>query len=151
MTLKVGDLAPQFSWLDENGKSINLSDISGKRVVLYFYPKDNTPGCTIESKAFADKRDDFMRKGAYIVGVSKDSVASHKKFTDSCGLNFPLISDTDGELCQSYGTWVEKSMFGKKYMGIARTTFLIDPNGKIEKIWPDVSVLGHAQEVLASF
>jgi len=150
LSLKVGGPAPEFSWSDRNGNPVNLSDVRGKSVVLYFYPKDNTPGCTIEARGFASKYNEFLQKNALVVGVSRDSISSHEKFSNLCGLPFPLISDKDEKLCNAYGTLVEKSMMGKKYMGIDRSTFIISPEGKLDKIWRNVSVLGHVEEVLSS-
>jgi peroxiredoxin Q/BCP len=146
--LAVGDLAPEFNIEITNGKTVGLSDFKGKYLVVYFYTKDNTPGCTIEAKGFNSLKNEFDDLGAEILGISKDSISSHDKFCDKYGLNFHLGSDVDGEICQKFGTWVQKSMFGKKYMGIQRATFLINPEGKIEHIWPSVSVSGHAEEVL---
>ena len=140
--LNIGDSAPQF---DIGG--FKLSDFVGKILVLYFYPKDDTPGCTIQAKEFAVNKAIFDSLGAVILGVSKDSVDSHKKFQTKYCLTFDLISD-DADLCQQYGVWSAKSMFGKSYMGIDRTTFLIDKNGKIAHIWSKVTVNDHALEVI---
>lgn len=148
--LKVGGLAPQISWEDNNGKKVQLQDFLGNNVVLYFYPKDNTPGCTIEARAFASKHEEFMTKNAVVFGISRDSASSHKFFSSLCGLPFTLISDVDGTICTKFNVLKQKTMFGKKYIGIHRSTFLIDPSGKISKIWEDVSVETHAQEVLDS-
>jgi len=147
--LSIGDIAPSFSWISHDGQNMTLSDARGKYVVLYFYPKDNTPGCTIEAKGFASKHDEFLAKNAIVVGVSRDSEASHKKFAALCDLTFPLISDKLEEVCNAYGVLIPKSMMGRKYIGIDRSTFLIDAQGKISKIWRNVSVLGHAAEVLS--
>jgi peroxiredoxin Q/BCP len=142
LSLKVGDLAPKF-----NVGGFNLQDFADKIVVLYFYPKDDTPGCTIEAKEFAAHQKILDGLGAKILGVSKDDEASHEKFKARYCLTFDLISD-NADLCKQYGVWVEKSMFGKKYMGIERSTFLIDRNGKIAYIWPKVKVNEHALEVI---
>jgi peroxiredoxin Q/BCP len=146
--LKVGDKAPAFDMAANIGERASLSKFAGKNIVLYFYPKDDTPGCTIEAKDFRDMMKDFDAANTVIVGVSKDSVKSHDKFKEKYCLPFPLGSDEDGSVCEAYGVWVEKSMYGKKYMGIQRATFLIDGKGILRKIWPKVSVDGHAKEVL---
>ena len=147
-TLVVGSIAPQFSWLNKNSETVTLKDMLGKHVVLYFYPKDNTPGCTIEANGFTSKFQDFTSKDAIIVGVSRDTESSHQFFSNLCGIPFPLIADVDSKVCNAYGTLKEKSMFGKKYIGIERSTFLINPEGAIAHIWQKVSVKNHAQEVL---
>jgi thioredoxin-dependent peroxiredoxin len=147
MTLKIGDLAPDFT-LQKNEPS-NLYSLKEKYIVLYFYPKDDTPGCTIEANDFNKLQDEFHGVNALIIGVSKDSLDSHNKFKEKCGLKFDLVSD-NMDICEKYGVWSEKSMFGKKYMGINRTTFLIDKNSKIAHIWPNVDVKGHAKAVLDS-
>jgi peroxiredoxin Q/BCP len=131
-----------------NGTQLKSADLSGKNIVLYFYPKDDTPGCTIEAKDFRDLMGDFEKANAVVIGVSKDSVKSHDKFKEKYCLPFPLGSDEDGGVCAAYGVWVEKSMYGKKYMGIERSTFLIDGNGIITQIWRKVSADGHAKAVL---
>ncbi|MFK7973726.1 MAG: peroxiredoxin [Rickettsiaceae bacterium] len=146
--LSIGDIAPKFSTIISKNKVLNSSDLAEKYIVLYFYPRDNTPGCTMESKDFNSLYSEFQSLGAEIIGVSKDTVESHENFKNKYELKFPLGSDNEGELCEQYGVWVQKSMFGKKYMGIKRTTFLIAPQGKIAYIWPSVSVLGHASKVL---
>jgi peroxiredoxin Q/BCP len=146
--LKVGDKAPAFSLLSDNNEKISLKDLKGKTVVLYFYPKDMTPGCTTESCDFQSNLTKFNKKNVVILGVSKDSVKSHQKFKEKEGLKFPLLSDEDGKMCEAYGVWKEKSMYGKKYMGIERTTFVISPTGVIEKIYEKVKVDGHVDEVL---
>jgi peroxiredoxin Q/BCP len=145
--LKIGDQAPDFTLPADGGDTISLSDFSGQKVVLYFYPKDDTPGCTTESCDFNAALPDFDTLGAVIIGISKCSVAKHDKFKAKYGLNFKLTSDADGDVCERYGVWAEKSMYGKKFMGIERTTFLIDENGKIEKIWDKVKVSGHVDDV----
>lgn len=148
MTLKIGDTAPNFTMpIGENIK-INLSDLAGKFVVLYFYPKDDTPGCTIEAGDFNKLKPEFEKMNAVIVGVSKDNLDSHDKFKRKYCLDFDLASDSNSDTCEKYGVWVEKSMFGKKYMGVERTTFLIDKKGKIAHIWSKVQVAKHAEDVL---
>ena len=146
--LKEGDKAPDFSLPADGGQTVSLADYKGKTFVLYFYPKDSTPGCTIESCAFRDHLTEFNKSGIAVIGASKDSVKRHDNFKEKNGLNFPLISDEDGELCEKYGVWVEKNLYGKKYMGIERSTFLIDGNGVIRHIWRKVKVKGHVEEVL---
>ncbi len=148
MSLKVGDKAPDFTLPTDDGGKVSLKNLKGKKLVLYFYPKDDTPGCTTEACAFRDALPDFSKVKAAIVGVSKDSVASHDKFKTKFKLPFPLASDEDGKVCEAYDTWVEKSMYGKTYMGIERSTFLIDETGVIRNIWRKVKVDGHAAEVL---
>ena len=146
--LKVGEKAPTFTLVDDSGKKVSLKDFKGKKVVLYFYPKDLTPGCTVEACDFRDISALLKKKKAVVLGVSKDSVTLHGKFRDKHELNFPLLSDEDGKVCEAYGVWQEKSMYGKKYMGIARTTFIIGTTGKIENIFEKVKVKGHTEEVL---
>lgn len=148
MTLKVGDPAPEFAMATDGGDSVTLSQLKGKKIVLYFYPKDDTSGCTKEACAFRDLAPEFDAANAIIIGVSKDSVASHDKFKAKHGLPFTLASDTDGKVCEDYGVWVEKSMYGKKYMGIERATFVIDEEGVIREIWRKVKVPGHAEVVI---
>lgn len=148
MTLAVGDKAPDFTLPTDGGGKISLKSLKGKPVVLYFYPKDDTSGCTAEACAFRDAIPDFSQVKAEIVGISRDSVTSHDKFKKKYKLPFPLASDEDGEVCEAYGTWVEKSMYGRKYMGIERSTFLIDGKGIIRAIWRKVKVPGHAEDVL---
>lgn len=143
-----GDKAPSFKLQADGDKTISLSDYKGKKLVIYFYPKDNTPGCTNESKDFRDHIDAFKKAGAEVLGVSKDSVASHNKFKAKFELPFHLLSDPEGEMCEAYGTWVEKNMYGKKYMGIERSTFLIDEKGKLAAVWRKVKVPGHVKAVL---
>ncbi len=135
--------------LDVGDKIPNLQiDTKGKKVVLYFYPKDDTPGCTKEACTFRDLKSDFAKAGAMIIGVSKDAEKSHGKFKEKYGLNFDLISDVDGKLCEEFGVWQEKSFMGKKYMGIVRSTFLANAKGVIQKVWRNVKVDGHMEEVL---
>ncbi len=148
IALQPGDTAPAFDMAANIGGRASLAGFAGKNIVLYFYPKDDTPGCTIEAKDFRDFIQDFDKANTIIVGVSKDSVKSHDKFKEKYCLPFPLGSDEDGSVCEAYGVWVEKSMYGKKYMGVQRATFLIDGKGIIRNVWPKVSVEGHAKEVL---
>lgn len=148
--LNVGDKAPALSLATDGGGRISLKDLTGKPIVLYFYPKDDTSGCTREAVAFTALLPKFSRLGVQVVGVSKDSVESHAKFKAKHDLSVLLASDPDGKVVQSYGCWVEKSLYGRKYMGIDRSTFLIDPKGKIARIWRKVKVPGHAEEVLAA-
>ena len=150
MALKAGGKAPDLKVLTDEGKEVSLSDFRGKKIVLYFYPKDNTPGCTRESCAFRDGISQIKRKGAVVLGVSPDSVKSHQKFKQDHDLNFPLLSDSDKKLVQSYGVWKEKSLYGRKYMGVERTTVLINEEGRVAKIFPKVQVDGHFEEVLAA-
>jgi peroxiredoxin Q/BCP len=148
--LKIGDQAPIFSAPNENNEIINLQELKDKKKIIYFYPKDDTPGCTIEAQDFNKLREDFLAKNTIILGISKDSIKSHIKFKEKYNLAFTLISDENIEICKNYGVWVEKSMYGRKYMGIDRSSFLIDENNKILKIWRNVKVKNHAQEVLES-
>lgn len=148
MSLDVGTQAPDFTLPTDGNGSVTLSALKGKPVVLYFYPKDDTSGCTAEACQFRDMQPDFSGADAVIIGLSKDSVASHDKFKKKYELPFTLASDTEGAACEAYGVWVEKSMYGKKYMGIERATFLIDRDGKIAKVWRKVKVPGHGAEVL---
>lgn len=148
--LKIGDKAPDFKLPADGGETISLKDYKGRKLVVYFYPKDDTPGCTAESCAFRDNLPKLGKLGVDVIGVSKDSVKKHDKFKVKYDLNFPLLSDEEGDMCERYGTWVEKSMYGKKYMGIDRSTFLIDEQGKIAAIWRKVKVEGHVEEVLAA-
>ena len=146
--LKVGQKAPDFTLADDSGQKVKLSDFKGKKVVLYFYPKDDTPGCTKEACNFRDGFAEIKSRGAIVLGVSADSVDSHKKFKSKFELNFPLLADPDKKMIENYGVWKEKSMYGRKYMGIERTTFVIDPQGKISHIFPKVKVAEHYDEVL---
>jgi peroxiredoxin Q/BCP len=148
MSLAVGDKAPDFTLQTDGGGEVSLKALKGKTVVLYFYPRDDTPGCTAEACAFRDSLPDFSKVKATIIGVSKDTVASHDKFKTKFKLPLPLASDADGKVCEAYGAWGEKSMYGKKYMGIERSTFLIDGNAVVRNIWRKVKVDGHAAEVL---
>lgn len=148
MSVDVGHKAPAFTLPTDGGGEISLDDFKGKTVVLYFYPKDDTSGCTAEACAFRDALPDFSKVKAAIVGISRDPVKKHDKFKEKYALNFPLASDEEGKVCEAYGTWVEKSMYGRKYMGIERSTFLIDGKGVIREVWRKVKVQGHAEEVL---
>ena len=148
MALKEGDKAPDFTAESSDGKKVSLKDLKGKRVILYFYPKDDTPGCTVEACGFRDSIKKIQVQDTVVLGVSPDNVASHNKFIDKFKLPFALLADEDKEICQAYGVWVEKSMYGKKYMGVARTTFLIGKDGRIVKIYEKVKPEGHAEEIL---
>lgn len=149
-SLKPGDKAPAFSMETEAGEKIALKDFKGKKLVLYFYPKDDTPGCTKEAQAFTADIAKFRRAGAAIVGVSRDTVAKHKKFKDKYDLKVVLGADEDGKTTEGYGVWVKKKNYGREYMGIERSTFLIDEKGVIREIWRKVKVKDHAEDVLAA-
>ncbi|TYC58564.1 thioredoxin-dependent thiol peroxidase [Rhodobacterales bacterium] len=146
--LAVGDVAPGFDLESDGGSRISMDDLKGQPAVVYFYPKDNTPGCTTEAIAFSGLADEFAKLGVKIVGVSPDSAKKHDNFIAKHNLTIRLGADTETEVAQAYGVWVEKSMYGKKYMGVERSTFLVDPKGKIARIWRKVKVAGHAEEVL---
>jgi peroxiredoxin Q/BCP len=148
MSVEEGKKAPDFTAVTDGGKKLKLGDLRGKAVILYFYPKDDTPGCTKEACGFRDALPNFGKAKATVIGVSKDSVARHDKFKAKYDLNFPLVSDEDGKICEKYGTWIEKSLYGRKYMGIDRATFLIDGAGVVRKVWRKVKVPGHVEEVL---
>lgn len=150
MKIEVGKNAPAFTLPTESGEEISLSDLKGKNVVLYFYPKDDTPGCTIEAQDFTKKLADFEALDTIVLGVSKDSVKSHCKFIEKYALKITLLADESQKTCQDYDVIKEKSMLGKKYMGIERSTFLINKIGKLHKIWRGVKVNGHVEEVLAA-
>ena len=150
LKLQVGDKAPTFTVATSGGGKISLADYLGKNVILYFYPRDDTPGCTKEACAFRDGFADFKKKGAVILGVSPDNVKSHDKFVEKFKLPFTLLADEDKKIVEAYGVWGEKSFMGKKYLGVYRVTFLIGPDGKIKKIWPTVKPEEHAAEVLAA-
>ena len=150
MSVNEGDKAPDFSMPTDGGGSVSLKGLKGKAVILYFYPKDSTPGCTKEACGFRDLMPDFTKVDAEIIGVSKDSVKRHDNFKAKFALPFLLASDEEGDVCERYGVWVEKSMYGKKFMGIERATFLIDAKGKIRNVWRKVKVPGHVEEVLAA-
>ncbi len=140
--------APAFALKATNGATLKLSELKGKPLVIYFYPKDDTPGCTKEACAFRDRLSEIQKLGAVVLGVSVDDVASHKKFSEKFSLNFPLLADTDHRMAEQYGAWREKNMYGKISMGIQRSTFLIDANGVVAKVWKKVSVDGHDQQVI---
>ncbi|WP_299297573.1 peroxiredoxin [uncultured Tateyamaria sp.] len=148
--LDIATPAPDFTLPQSDGTDVTLSDLKGGPVVLYFYPRDDTPGCTKESIAFSELLSDFEAAGAKVFGLSKDGVASHAKFAAKRDLSVPLLSDENGTVCEDYGVWKEKNMYGKKYMGIERTTYLIDANGDVAMVWPKVKVPGHAEAVLAA-
>jgi peroxiredoxin Q/BCP len=143
-----GQKAPDFTLPDQDGKDVTLSKQKGKPVVLYFYPKDDTPGCTTEACAFRDARADYEKAGATVLGVSPDDAKSHAKFVKKFELNFPLLADVGAKVCNDYGVWKEKSMYGRTYMGVERTTFVIDRDGFVRKVFPKVRVEGHAGAVL---
>jgi peroxiredoxin Q/BCP len=147
-TLKAGDKAPDFTAKDQNGKEISLAQFKGTQVILYFYPKDDTPGCTAEACDFRDNYQSLQGKGFQVIGVSTDDEKSHKKFETKYNLPFPLIADADKQIVEAYGVWVEKSMYGKKYMGTARTTFIIDADGIIKNIIEKVDTKNSSQQVL---
>ncbi|QTH24185.1 peroxiredoxin [Rhizorhabdus wittichii] len=147
--LKEGDKAPDMTLDLPDGSKTSVAEQAGKILVLYFYPKDDTPGCTTEAQGFTALADDFAKAGATIIGVSKDSAARHQKFIDKYGLKIRLASDGDGSVCEAFGTWIEKSLYGRQYMGIDRATFLIGKDGTIARIWRKVKVKGHAEDVLA--
>jgi len=149
--LKEGDVAPAFSGKDQNGNTISLSDYSGKKVVLYFYPKDDTPGCTKEACNLRDNYSDLQEKGFVVLGVSADTEAKHQKFIDKYSLPFPLIADTEKEIIQDYKVWGEKKFMGRVYDGIHRVTYVIDENGKIEKVFKKVKTTDHAAQILDSY
>jgi len=148
--LKEGKNAPDFKLLANNRQTSSLNDLKGKNIVLFFYPKDNTPGCTLEACGFRDSFKEIESLGVVILGISPDSVKSHENFINKFKLPFPLLSDDEKEMCKAYGVWIEKSMYGRKYMGVARTTFIINKEGKIAKIFDKVKPQDHNQEVLAA-
>jgi thioredoxin-dependent peroxiredoxin len=148
MSIEAGSPAPDFTLPKDGGGSVSLSSLKGRKVILYFYPKDDTPGCTTEACSFQAALPDFSGANAEIIGISKDSSASHDKFKAKYSLGFTLASDSDGKVCEAYGVWVEKSNYGKKYMGIERSTFLIDEQGTVRRVWRKVKVDGHAAAVL---
>lgn len=148
--LEVGSDAPAFALEADDGSEVRLADLKGSPVVLYFYPRDDTPGCTREACAFRDRKAELQKLGAKVIGISADDVASHVKFRDKYSLNFPLLADPDHKVAEQYGAWREKNMYGKKSMGIARSTFLVGPDGKVKKVWKAVKVDGHDEQVLAA-
>lgn len=147
---QVGNQAPDFQLADHSGRTVSLSQLAGKNVVLYFYPKDDTPGCTVEACNFRDEHSALEKAGAVVLGVSPDDTKSHQKFATKFSLPFPLLSDTGHKVAEAYGAWGEKSNYGRKFMGIIRSTFLIDPQGKVKHVWPKVKVKDHVNEVLAA-
>ncbi|MDR7126567.1 thioredoxin-dependent thiol peroxidase [Pseudotabrizicola sp. 4114] len=147
---ETGTIAPDFTLPRDGGETVTLSSFRPGKVVLYFYPKDDTPGCTLEAQDFTARAAEFAAAGTTVIGISKDSVKAHDKFCKKHGLQIILASDEQGQTCEDYGVWAEKSMYGKTYMGITRATFLIDAEGKIARVWPKVGVKGHADEVLAA-
>jgi peroxiredoxin Q/BCP len=150
MKIEAGKKAPDFKLETDSGGSVSLKELRGKKVILYFYPKDDTSGCTAEACGFRDALPNFSRAKAEVIGISRDSVKSHDKFKSKYKLPFRLASDEEGKVCNAYGTWVEKSMYGRKYMGIERATFLIDADGVVRNVWRKVKVPGHVEEVLAA-
>ncbi len=150
LKLKVGDRAPEFSTLTSGGSTLSLAELKGKPVIVYFYPRDDTPGCTKEACGFRDAFAEFKKRGALILGVSPDSVKSHDKFISKFQLPFPLLSDTEHRIAEAYGVWGEKIFMGRKYLGVHRVTFLVGPDGRIQNIWPRVKPEEHAAEVLAA-
>ena len=148
--LETGSKAPDFKLKDSKGNNVSLSDFKGKQVAAYFYPKDDTPGCTIEAKEFTELLPKFKKKNAVVIGISKDSIESHDKFICKYDLKLTLLSDPEHKVIEAYGAWQQKKNYGKTYMGIIRTTYLIDANGKVKKVWEKVKSLGHAKEVLES-
>ncbi|WP_166040460.1 peroxiredoxin [Sphingosinicella sp. YJ22] len=145
-----GDIAPDVALVGADGETVRIGDFKGQKLVLYFYPKDDTSGCTREAQDFTALAEEFEKAGTFITGVSKDSPKSHAKFTDKYDLKVRLLSDVEGAACEAFGTWVEKSMYGRKYMGIERATFLIDRDGVVKRVWRKVKVPGHAEDVLAA-
>ncbi|MDE6139964.1 MAG: thioredoxin-dependent thiol peroxidase [Alistipes sp.] len=149
--LQIGDIAPDFVSTTQDGQRLTLADLKGGRTILYFYPKDNTSGCTLEAKSLRDGKEQLAEMGFRIVGVSPDSEKSHRNFCDKHELNFTLLADTDRSMCEAFGVWVEKSMYGRKYMGVARTTFVIDTEGRIEKIFDKVDTKNHYQQIIKAY
>lgn len=143
-----GDRVPDVKLEAMDGRTISPADFGGNKLVLYFYPKDDTSGCTAQAQAFSALAGEFEKAGTWLLGVSKDPAKSHRKFTDKYGLQVPLASDADGSVCEAFGTWIEKSMYGRKYMGIDRATFLVDRDGVVKRVWRKVKVPGHVEEVL---
>lgn len=151
LKLAVGEMAPDFRSTTQTGEVVTLADLKGRRTILYFYPKDNTSGCTLEAKSLRDGRARLVELGFQIIGVSPDSERSHQNFCAKHDLNFTLLADTDKSVCEAFGVWVEKSMYGRKYMGVARTTFVIDAEGRIEKIFDKVDTKNHYRQILAAY
>lgn len=148
--LQTGIQAPSFKGINQKGEAISLSDFKGKKVILYFYPKDNTPGCTAEACSLNDKNEFFLEKGVVVIGVSADSVQSHVKFADKYSLSFNLLADTEKEILQAYEVWGEKKNYGKSYMGIIRTTYVISEEGIIEAVFPKVDTKTHAEQIISA-
>ena len=148
MTVAVGEALPEFDLATGGGGRLSRGDLQGRRTVLYFYPKDDTTGCTLEAREFTALLPQFQAKGVQVVGVSPDSEKSHDRFTAKCDIGFPLLSDPDKQLCSAMGVWVEKSMYGRTYMGVERSTFLVGPDGRVEREWRKVKAGGHAEQVL---
>lgn len=146
-----GDLAPDFRSTTQDGENLTLADLKGQRTILYFYPKDNTSGCTLEAKSLRDGKAELTAMGFRIIGVSPDSERSHRNFCAKHELNFTLLADTDHSVCEAFGVWVEKSMYGRKYMGVARTTFVLDVEGRIERIFDKVNTANHYQQILDAY
>jgi peroxiredoxin Q/BCP len=146
--LKIGDMAPDFSGTTQDGATISLSELKGTRTILYFYPKDNTSGCTLEAKSLRDGKEELSRRGFRIIGVSPDSERSHQNFCTKHDLNFTLLADTDHSICEAFGVWAEKSMYGRKYMGVKRTTFLLDEEGRITHIFDKVKTATHFEQII---
>lgn len=146
--LKIEDMAPDFSGTTQDGATISLSELKGTRTILYFYPKDNTSGCTLEAKSLRDGKEELSRRGFRIIGVSPDSERSHQNFCTKHDLNFTLLADTDHSICEAFGVWAEKSMYGRKYMGVKRTTFLLDEEGRITHIFDKVKTATHFEQII---
>jgi peroxiredoxin Q/BCP len=151
ITLQIGDYAPDFCAVTQDETPLSLSDLKGGKTILYFYPKDNTSGCTLEAQSLRDGRDQLANMGFRIVGVSPDSTRSHRNFCAKQSLNFTLLADTDHSVCEAFGVWAEKSMYGRKYMGVLRTTFVIDEEGRIEKIFTKVDTRNHFQQIVKAY
>lgn len=149
--LQVGDMAPDFASTTQDGERLTLANLKGGRTILYFYPKDNTSGCTLEAKSLRDGKQQLADMGFRIVGVSPDSEKSHRNFCQKHELNFTLLADTDRSVCEAFGVWVEKSMYGRKYMGVARTTFVLDAEGRIERIFDKVDTKNHYQQIIKAY
>lgn len=149
MALQVGEKAPLFEAKDQNGNVVKLTDFQGKKIVLYFYPKDDTPGCTAQACSLRDSYDSMLARGYVVLGASVDNEKSHKKFAEKYQLPFPLLADTEHKIVEAYGVWAEKSMYGKTYMGTVRTTFIIDENGVIQEIISKIDTKNHAEQVLS--